>query len=204
MYQHTGRQRGVEGNSGSRRLRLNRSDVYLPGVEWAVGLSLITRRSQVQILPPPPTNTRSEAFPSRSSVRASRHFRAAVQHELLYSVRSRAASEVAIDENPRVLTPDLRLLEGAATSASSRSHQKQRPSGREPERMERDLWSRGREFWCGRSRRSWRPDASRAISLLRGFVSRHLVSRGRFGQSFQSSPVSCLESSQRRSMVAFS
>jgi hypothetical protein len=53
MYQHHGKQRGVEGNSGKLEMKPEQAKSLLPGAQQSSGRVLITRRSQVQILPPP-------------------------------------------------------------------------------------------------------------------------------------------------------
>jgi hypothetical protein len=57
--------------------------------------ALITRRSQVQILPPPPRNTRSEALFDGHVGEGLSPFRPAVQHELLYGLAAVARGESA-------------------------------------------------------------------------------------------------------------
>ena len=54
MYQHNGKQRYVEGNNGQHEMRSEQVKSLLPGTQQPFGCGLITRRSQVQILPPPP------------------------------------------------------------------------------------------------------------------------------------------------------
>ncbi len=53
MYQHNGKQRCTEGNSGQHEMRSDQVKSLLPGSQQSFGCGLITRRSQVQILPPP-------------------------------------------------------------------------------------------------------------------------------------------------------
>ena len=53
MYQHNGKQRYVEENSGQHEMRSDQVKSLLPGTQQSCGCGLITRRSQVQILPPP-------------------------------------------------------------------------------------------------------------------------------------------------------
>ena len=53
MYQHNGKQRYTEGNSGQHEMLSEQVKSLLPGTQQSFGCGLITRRSQVQILPPP-------------------------------------------------------------------------------------------------------------------------------------------------------
>jgi hypothetical protein len=63
MYQHNGKQRYAEGNSGQHEMRCEQVKGLLPGTQQSFGCGLITRRSQVQILPPPPRKPRSGPMP---------------------------------------------------------------------------------------------------------------------------------------------
>ena len=53
MYEHNGKQRYTEGNNGQHEIRSEQVKSLLPGTQQSFGCGLITRRSQVQILPPP-------------------------------------------------------------------------------------------------------------------------------------------------------
>ena len=66
MYQHNGKQRYVEGNSGQHEMCSEQVKGPLPGMQQSFGCGLITRRLQVQILPPPPKRPGQKPFLARS------------------------------------------------------------------------------------------------------------------------------------------
>ncbi len=62
MYQHNSKQRYAEGNNGQHEMRSGQVKSLPPGTQQSFGCGLITRRSRVQILPPPPLKARTTRF----------------------------------------------------------------------------------------------------------------------------------------------
>ena len=91
MYQQSGKQRYLEGNSGQHELRSDQVKSLLPGTRQLFGCGLITRRSQVQILPLP---LPLDEMPGNIEFSGVSRFRAS---EVIYRVVYRPTSARACD-----------------------------------------------------------------------------------------------------------